>query len=480
VAGPPDAGPPPVTVTPPVTQGDWTFWTSAQGLSKQVQDVSADEGGNVYVAGTDALYAKTRDAQAFLRFDAANAGLTQNCFEGVLPDTDPGFRESLNKKLHPDAPGARKQCPILSVAGASTGLAAIGFKGIGTDGDADADWAIDSGGMDLVKFDPAAGTATRARHVFFASPPHYICGATGAESIGATSCPDVTDPIWVGGRRKLRQVFRIAVNHNTSSPLYGDIWAGGTHATFAALINNAEKRGWVDIVKDQPDPKWQDAKDVWEHDHPGIVGIHGEFLTGYTYAVSIDPVTGRPWASNGVRTGWMEAYGADVSSKLWWIGPTFPKPAKQWIDIWPDDADPLDGTNDNILSLTHCPDRSVWAGSYTHGLAHLDAGGNVLGTFGLPDPGTHGDSVSAVACDPSDGSLWIGLGWGGLLHFKNGQFTNPFPPGSGAPAMTSRPVSSIQIDRWSKPRVVYVAFESRVEADGTVSVEGGVASYNGP
>ncbi|HEY6888302.1 MAG TPA: hypothetical protein VI300_10995, partial [Solirubrobacter sp.] len=477
------AGPPPVQLEPPATLGAWTFWTTGQGLSTNVQDVSADEAGNVYVAGTDALYAKAKDAQFFLRFDAANAGLTQNCYQGVLADTPAThaqFSASINKKLHPAPPGPAIACPVISVAGAAPGLAAIGLQGIGTDGDNDADWAIDSGGMDLVKFDPVAGTAARTRHVFFASPPHYICGATGAESAGATSCPDVTDPIWVGGRRKLRQVFRIVVNHDTKSPMYGDIWAGGTHATFAALVNNAEQRGWVDIVKDQPDPKWQDAKDVWEHDHPGIAGAHGEFLTGYTYAMSIDPVTGRPWASNGFRTGWMENYGANVSSKLWWIGPTRPKPAKQWIDIWPDDADPQDGTNDSILSITHCPDRSVWVGSYTHALAHLDASGNVLGTAGLPDSATNGDSVSAVACDPSDGSLWIGLGWGGLMRLKDGQFSVPFPPGSGAPAFTSRAVKSIQIDRWSSPRVVYVAFQPKLDAAGNVTIPGGVASYDGP
>jgi hypothetical protein len=88
--------------------------------------------------------------------------------------------------------------------------------------------------------------------------------------------------------------------------------------------------------------------------------------------------------------------------------------------------------------------------------------------------------VKAVACDPSDGSLWIGLGWGGLMRLKNGQFTLPLPPGSGAPDFTGRPAKSIQIDRWSSPRVVYVAFEPRVEADGTVSHPGGVASYDGP
>ena len=55
---------------PPVVVGSFTFWGAEQGLSAKVSDVSADEAGNVYVAAGDAVFAKTRDAQDFTRFDA--------------------------------------------------------------------------------------------------------------------------------------------------------------------------------------------------------------------------------------------------------------------------------------------------------------------------------------------------------------------------------------------------------------------------
>ncbi len=79
---PPPPAPPPSPPPPtgaPITQGDWTFYSGPQGLSGDIWDVSADEAGNVYVAGGDAVYVKQRTDQKFLRFDWQNAGLTVNC-----------------------------------------------------------------------------------------------------------------------------------------------------------------------------------------------------------------------------------------------------------------------------------------------------------------------------------------------------------------------------------------------------------------
>src|ERR671930_1014564 len=156
-----DARPP----LPPVTRDHWTFWSTDQGLSRNVEDVSADEAGNVYVAGGDAIYAKRRDEQVFHRFDAENAGLTKNCYDvGVPPDPNlAAFRAAIDGKSHPNAPGPAILCPVVSVAGGAPGVAAVGFRGLGTDGDYDADWATDSGGMDMVQFDGAR--LTRTRHV---------------------------------------------------------------------------------------------------------------------------------------------------------------------------------------------------------------------------------------------------------------------------------------------------------------------------
>ena len=100
------------TPVPPVRRGDWTYYDGGQGLSGDVQDVSADEGGNVYVAGGDALYVKRRQDPRFLRFDADDAGLTKNCNDeaeiGLETPTKPFW-----------------QCRILSVGGAEPGKAII-------------------------------------------------------------------------------------------------------------------------------------------------------------------------------------------------------------------------------------------------------------------------------------------------------------------------------------------------------------------
>jgi hypothetical protein len=468
-AQPPPSSPPPAIA--PFTKGAWTFYDSAQGLSKDIADVSADEAGNVFVAGTDALYAKKRGDAQFLRFDATNAGLTKNCYPTV-PESDPGFAAALDAQLHPTPPGAAQQCPVVSVAGASAGRAIVGFQGLGTDSDGDADWAMDSGGADVVTFD---GTnLTRLRHVLVASPPHTICADNDFER-HATSC-DPNEFYWNTGRRKLRQVFRIAVNHRAGTAEYGDVWMGGTHATFAALLNDPASRGYPDRLAGQP-ARWDDAKDVWEHDHPAFYDPASNlFLTGYTYAVAIDPRNGIPWASNGFRTAYMAGY-PDLSTDNWWLEPidaTHPF----WIDVWPDGtSSPLGGAQDHIESLSFCDDGTLWMGSSTHGLAVRDPSGSISGVA-MPDPATYGDNVYAVACDPSDHSVWIGLGWGGVMRYKDGQFS--VLDVAGLPGFASQPVRSIQIDRWSNPRRVYFAFIPSKDASGTIVKPGGIAEYAGP
>ena len=237
----PPAAPPAVQApVPPVERGAWTFYGTSQGLSEDVQDVSADEGGNVYVAGGDALYAKKATGQAFARFDAANAGLTKNC-------NDPAEYTLAT----PSKPFS--MCRIISVAGAAPGKAIVGFDMFDIqnfDGHTWAEWPMKAGGADVVAFDPAgAGSATRVRHVRVASPPHTICAWTEPAPgfYGrVTSCADPSNYWWVEGRRVFGRIVRIVVNHDATSPLYGDVWMGAKHGTFSALLANAEARGLVD------------------------------------------------------------------------------------------------------------------------------------------------------------------------------------------------------------------------------------------
>lgn len=458
-------------ILPPVVVGHWTYYGPAQALSADVHDVSADEGGNVYVAGGDALYAKKKTGASFQRFDAANAGLTRNCNDPAQMTSD-----------FPTAPFTL--CPVISVAGAAPGKVFVGLQGFGIEAELrnGASWAIHTGGADVVTYDGAAGTAQRSRHVFVASPPHVVCGTNGESFVSTCSA---TDPWWNNGRRLFRQVMRIVVNHDRSSPMYGDAWMGGNHATFAALLENAQSRGYRDPAAGWG-PEWVDASNVWEHVHPAIYGVMGEFLVGETHALSIDPRNGQVWGSNGIRTAYVTGYGADLSNPQWWMGPIIYDPTaattadryKSFYDVWPDSGDPWSGpTNDWVRSVSHCMDGTVWIGSLTHGLARIDPAGN-LSYVPFPDA-SFGSSVSAVACDPSDASVWIGLGGGGVVRLKGGAFERVSV--AGAPDFTGQPLASIQVDRWSGgPRTLYFAFDATRDAAGRVLRGGGVAAYDGP
>jgi hypothetical protein len=439
--------------------GSWTFYGKGQGLPGSTHDVSADEGGNVYVAGGDALYVKRRQDERFLRFDDANAGLTANC-------NDPAYLTA----FAPPTPFGL--CPVLSVAGAAPGRAVVGLGGFEYEQANWAVWAVESGGADVVEFRPEQGTLARARHVFVASPPHVICSLTGEEF--AETC-DPLDPWWVNGRRLVRAIHRIVVNHDRSSPMYGDVWMGGYHGTFAALLARAAERGWRDLSAGFGS-QWADTRDVWEHLHPMIVTPEGQALYGEGRAISLHPHTGEPWGSNGLRTVRVAGYGADLSHNRWWMEPFVGTGGEPWLDLWPDrePSKPWGEDFDDVSSMSHCEDGTLWVGSYAHGLARVDAAGGVDHPA-LP-PGRRG--VSAVLCDPADGSLWVGLAQGGVARRASGGAWEVVEV-PGAPAFAALPVLSIQLDRWSGPRALYLAFGARHPLTRAVS-GGGVASYEGP
>jgi len=444
-------------VKPPVVVGSFRFWGAEQGLSARISDVSADEAGNVYVAAGDAVFAKTRDAQDFTRFDADAAGLTKNCH-------DP------SQISNPSPTDPAVMCPVISVAGSTPNNAIIGFQGVGTDGDTDADWAVDSGGADVVTFDGKA--LARERHVRIATPPGYVCEFF-VEGTNDTECYTFWDPFYNFGRRKLRQVQRIVVNHDKGRALsYGDALLGGTHASISILVANPEARGLEDLTKG--DPAWADAKDVFEHEHPAIFA-HGKFLTGEAWALAFDPTTNVPWYANQIRMASLPGYATmrrpELSSHFhgpWWGNQDPPNP-HLWI--WSEDADPADlAKRDGVQSIAFCDDGTMWVGSESHGLAFRRKGASTFTTLGVPS-GAGG--ALAVACDPLDGSVWVGFAWGGFGRYKGGAWVTDIAP-DDLPAFARGPVRSIQIDRWATRRIVYLAhLESRLGP-------GAVTAYDGP
>ncbi len=436
---------------PSATKGGFTFYGNGDGMAADVWDVSADEAGNVYVAAGNVLFAKQRGEEAFHGFDAASAGITRNCDEAKT-----------------------KACPLVSVGGGAPGVAVVGLQGLGTDGDSDPDWWLDSGGADVLAFD--GQRLSRTRHVHVAGMPNQFCMD---HSPPPCSFGDAT---WEKGRRKVRQVLRIAVDHRVGALQYGDVWMAGSHGTFSVLVANPVQRGWVDLVPQFPGT--EDRRFVWEHDHPAYMGWattggtkQYAFLTGSSRALAIDPTTGDPWAANETRLATKQGAGSRAdgwNASMW--PPWSTDEIRSFIDVWldPDPANPMDydATDprwmDAVSALSFCDDGTLWIASSIHGLARRARDGSISY---LDLPGGHGNSATAIACDPSDGSIWVGFGWGGFGRWNGGWWTveQISPPAFAALA----PVRSIQIDRWASPRIVYFAHAASRFGAGGVTVYSG-------
>ncbi|MHB1843545.1 MAG: hypothetical protein ACYCWW_01750 [Deltaproteobacteria bacterium] len=426
-AGATDAGP---VLGPPISADGWTFYGAGQGLSATITDVSPDEAGNVYVAGRDALYVKARGAQTFQRFGPA-AGFTPNCNQALT-----------------------QVCPIISVAGGGAGQVFVGLQGIGTDDDNDPLWEQQSGGVDEMAFDGT--TLKKSRHVLIATPP------------GVVSESPMTMQY---GRRKGRQVFRVVFNHYQGLN-YGDVWMGGTHVGFSVLFGNPSAEGWQDYPNQYPD-----SRGVWEHDHPAVETSAGDIETGDYYAIAIDPITGDPWAANEYRAASKGGYGSGPGTMWNELWPAYDQQNQlgSYLDLWPDGAEyDIDNPlwKDNTEAMTFCPDGTQYFGSSTLGIAVRSPKGQ-LSYVQLP-PG-YGNSVYALACDPTDHSVWVGLGWGGIARLHPDGSFSFMPQNLTAPAFTQQAVRSIQIDSWASPRIVYFAHLATAGGPG-----GGVTAYDGP
>ncbi len=439
---------------PPVVIGDFTFYGTDQGLSATVYDVSADEGGNVYAATGDAVFAKARADRDFKRFAPDAAGLTRNCH-------DPQYIS------RSDPPDHAFTCPVISVAGRTAGKAVVGFRGVGIDNDADAMWARASGGADLVSFD--GSKLARDRHVFLASPPGVICEQWVPGTENTVCATTWTDSTWMSGRMKMRQVKRIVVNHDASRPISdGDVYFGAKHGTLGILVAHPEERAWIDSTKG--DPAWADTWGVWEHEHPAKVWSDGRLLTGESTGLALNPADGVPWFSNQFFTTSFPDY-ATILHPSWngyWSQMT------EFLAFWQPEGNPDDPLlRDNVSGLSFCDDGTLWVASSNHGIGRLDVRTGAFSPVPLPDG--LGNAASSIACDPADGSVWVGFVYGGFGRWKAGAWdAGSFVP-QNAPQFAGNPVASIQIDRWSTPRVVYFAHLSSPKLG-----PGGLTAYTGP
>jgi hypothetical protein len=488
-----------VTVHPYRSEAGFTFYGAAEGLSDDIHDVSPDEGGNVYVAGGDALYVKTRGDEQFLRFDAANGGLSRACFEDQYSQCDlAGFPPCSAVTPPPDS--AFFLCTVQAVAGAKSGQAIVGYRGYGDAVQHYTDWATRTGGADVVVFDPLRKSLRRARHVWIASPPHTICTSQG-EARWQPGDPPCTadDGWWNSGRRLFRNVLRIAVNHDVSSPKYGDAWFCGEHGTFAALFNEEKGQRYLDRTAGFPEFADTDglgnAKSVWEHEHPTRHDEDNSFINEKCWSISIDP-RDRPWASNQYRTAFIDYPASTLSTDDFGMSPYFGSIAGctsdtardcAYIgyDIWADPPNAATSSGqyywpnwnfDAVIAVAACPDGRVWVGSFMHGLAEV-RGSNY---FGGDDPRL-ATPIQSLACDV-DNWLWIGFQDGTIGHFDTVHGTFQLVDTTGAPGFATHVVQNIQIDRWTPDgkSIVYFAFGPVADASGKIIEGGGVAAYRHP
>ena len=433
---------------PPPSSGDWTLYGAAQGAPQRVLGVSADEGGNLWVAGgEEGLFVLQKGQTQFRRYTLAD-GLRPY---GYMPDGS--------------APPGTPYLNVISVAGGPSGVAFVGYAGkppasgkptcedewdasynAGRSPDAS---VYKSGDADRVTL---SGNTLQVVHYDFSTGPNKVAAEPR-------------------GREKLCHILRIAYDPKTQS-----VWFGGNHGfawgkanfTGYSCAPGAWDYGCAGVMEHV-----HPAINAWNSSHTGIV-----LLTDAYYGVSVAS-NGDVWFGGAARSTRFR-YGTN-GNNYWLAQPQTEDSGSisNRFDIWPDAVGepniptPAQRVDDHVSGMAVMSDQSVWVGSFARGLALLDSSGQRLRTLSTELVDGAG-RVSAVAADPSDGSVWAGAYWGeGLSRVRGGQVTL-----YGASVLPSAiqwlPMTDIQVDRSGSQRRLLVAF------DGTSKKHGVVGIYSGP
>jgi hypothetical protein len=434
--------------SPPPTTGDWTFHGSAQGLPPHVLGVSADEGGNLWVAGgEDGLFVLQKGQTQFRRFTMA---------DGLRP---------YGYMLDGSAPPGTKYLNVLSVTGGPAGVAFVGYGG-----------KKPASGMPTCEDEwDAAYNAGRSPDASI-----YKSGDADRVTLAGTGIQVVHYDLSTGpgkvaseprGREKLCHILRIAYDPKTRS-----VWFGANHG-FAL--------GSADFTGHHCAPgTWNyDCAGVMEHVHPAINGWNSSktgivLLTDAYYGVSV-AANGDVWFGGAIRSTRFR-YGT-LGNNYWTAQAQTENSgySANRLDLWPDAVgEPNIPTveqrvDDHVSGMAVMGDQSVWVGSFTRGLALLDSNGQRLRTLSTELVDGAG-RVAAVAADPSDGSVWAGANWGEGLSRVRGSQVLLYGESVLPSSVHWLPVKDIQVDRSGAQRRILIAF------DGTSSKPGAVGVYSGP
>jgi hypothetical protein len=413
-----------------------------------VYGVSADEGGNIWVAGgEEGLFLLQPGQTRFRRFTME---------DGLRP---------YGYMLDGSAPPGTKYLKVISVAGGPPGVAFVGYEGK----------------------KPAPGMPTCEnewdRAYYDGRTPDasiYKSGDADRVTLTATGIQvahyDVsTGPNKVAaeprGREKLCNILRIAYDARTKS-----VWFGANHG-FA--WGNADFPGYTCA----PGTWNYGCAGVMEHVHPAInawnsTRTRSVLLTDLYYGVSVAS-NGDVWFGGANRSTRFR-YGTN-GNNYWKAQVESEGSGYAWnrIDIWPDAvAEPTMPTqeqrvDDLVSGMAVMSDQSVWVGSFARGLALLDASGQRLRTLSTELVDGYG-YVSAVAADPLDDSVWAGARWGGGISRVRGSEVVKYGTGVLPDPLVWMRINDIQVDRSSGTRRILVAFE------GSGNTPGAVGIYVGP
>jgi ligand-binding sensor domain-containing protein len=177
---------------PPISMHGFVNYSTLHGLPTTVYDVSADETGNIWAAGYEALY--------------------------LLRPESTGFEELTEKN------GLQKW-KVLSVAGLGPNEVMVGYEGVfGGKEDNDPQWMVRSGGVDRLQL--AENSMLQGTHYVIHTPADEYCHV-GSEG---DAC--------YNGRYKIRNVY--IIRPLLSGPFAGDIWFGGNHGV--AMWNEKQQK----------------------------------------------------------------------------------------------------------------------------------------------------------------------------------------------------------------------------------------------
>ncbi|NBD07747.1 hypothetical protein GTY96_02030 [Corallococcus sp. c25j21] len=469
-----DAGTPETVQTYPLPSAPgWTFYNQQRGAPRYVYGITADQGGNVWVAGgEEGLFLLKKGDTTFQRFTMS---------EGLRP-----FGRMRDGVGGP--PPGMPYLKVISVAGGRDGTVFVGYAGK----------------------PPQPGKPTCEDEWDQAENAHrepdasvYKSGDADKVTLKANGTLEVvhydihTGPTKVAaemrGREKLCTIYRIAYD-----PVKEVVWFGGNHG-FA--MGNAKFDGNVPSYCWDPRPwntqqspqfKWEfQCAGLYEHVHPAITGAGGELLSDRYYGIAI--TENHDVFFGGQIRSTRFYYGSNGDN--YWSGQSQTEDAAyegNRIDIWPDQVanypTAAQRVDDNVSGMALASNGGVWASSFYYGLARLSANGTVE-TRVMQDlvnytPAKGGNAAmaptSAVATDPRDGSLWVGANWwGGITRLKDGATVKYSGDVFGNTLTSVSSVSDIQFDRSGSRRRVLVSFEGTKNAKTGVVTPGLIGIYDG-